>query len=658
MPRLVFSDSTGKQHSFPLKRKLITIGRTPGNDLVLPDLSIAGTHAHILNEASGFVVSAMDPKAVLLVNGKPRKTQSLRPDDQITLGAVVLTFRMDDVPAPPPPPPAAPARAAAAYPVQASGPVSTGSGASPSAPASPTAGAYTAGVPTAGTLAATGNSLPGSRARRETAFQFFPQLLRFSETVLNHQTSEELFRTLLDQVIEITGADKGMLVLVQDGRVQVPVARNMDKSNLDRNTVVVSDSILKQAMEKGEPLIVSDAIHDERFSAAQSVVDLKLSSVMCVPLIFRNQVLGALYLGNDRVAGLFTTDDLEVFKIYAGQAALILHNAQLMLELFSDNNALKEELKATSFGRILGQSEPMRRITRTIEKLANTDISVMIRGETGTGKELIARELHSRSSRRDKPFISINCGAIPEQLLESELFGHVKGSFTGAVTNRVGKFEAADGGTIFLDEIGEMPASLQVKLLRVLQERCIDKVGENFPVPVDIRVISATHRDLEVAIKEGNFREDLFYRLNEIEIPVPPLRERGEDILLIARYLLDKFTERYPNRKLRGFSKEALTAMRSYFWPGNVRQLENRIRKAVVMCEGPQIGPEDLELAVTPPQIKVRPLADAQADFTLQYIRQVLEVNNWNKTKTARDLDVDPRTIFRYLEKIDEQSSS
>ncbi|MFM7204386.1 MAG: sigma 54-interacting transcriptional regulator [Myxococcota bacterium] len=598
MPRLVYTDATGKLYSFPLKKKLSTIGRAPGNDLVLNDPGVAAMHAHILSDATGFSVSAMDPKAVVLVNGRPRKTQTLKPDDQVGIGGMVLTLRMDDPPVVGPRPTRTP-------------------------------------------------------RREQSATQLFPQLLKFSEVVSSHGTSEELFRTLLDQVIELTGADKGLLVLVREGSIVVPVARNMERADLSRTSELFSDSILKQVLEGGEGLIVSDAVHDARFAAAQSVVDLKLSSVMCVPLKFRSTLLGALYLGNDKVAGLFTSDDLELFKIYAGQAALILHNAQSLHELMSNNRELKEELKAASFGRIIGQSEPMRRLSRSIEKLANTDISVMIRGETGTGKELLARELHARSSRREKPFISINCGAIPEQLLESELFGHVKGAFTGAVANRVGKFEAADGGTIFLDEIGEMPPALQVKLLRILQERVIDKVGENMPIPVDIRVISATHRNLEQAIKEGSFREDLFYRLNEVELQVPALRERADDVVLLARFLLDKYLERYPNRKLKGFSKEALAALRQYYWPGNVRQLENRLKKAVVMGEGPLIMPEDLELTPTLTPVKVRPLAEAQAEFTLQYIRQVLDQNHGNKSKTARDLDVDPRTIFRYMEKID-----
>jgi len=598
MPRLVFTDRSGQSRSFALKKKIVSIGRARDNDLVLDDPAIALSHAHVLCDANGFVISGMDPKHPLMVNGRSRRSQSLKPDDQISLGATILTFLMDDAP----PPPLAPLT-----------------------------------------------------SRREgSSTQLGSRLLQFSDALMRDLSNQELFRTLLDQLIQITGADKGFLIRVQGGKLESPVARNLDQSDLERSLEHISDSIIHKVIDSGEALIISDALHDARFGQAKSVVDLKLSSIMCVPLKFRNELLGVLYLGNDRIANLFQPDDLEMLKIYAGQASLILYNAQLVNDLIVSNRELKDELKSASLGRIIGQSDPMRAISRTIDKVANTDISVMIRGETGTGKELIARELHARSTRHDKAFIAINCGAIPENLLESELFGHVRGAFTGAIANRVGKFEAADGGTIFLDEIGEMPMPLQVKLLRVLQERAIDKVGESHPTPVDIRVISATNKDLELAVRESAFREDLYYRLNEIKLLVPPLRERGEDVILLAKYLLDKYVDRYPQGRARGFTKDSMTALRRYYWPGNVRQMENRIKKAVIMADQPMLTPQDLELLLDTEETRIRPLSEAQADFTLAYIKQVLELNNWNKTKTARDLDVDPRTIFRYLEKIDE----
>ncbi|MBT3223200.1 MAG: sigma-54-dependent Fis family transcriptional regulator, partial [Proteobacteria bacterium] len=275
-------------------------------------------------------------------------------------------------------------------------------------------------------------------------------------------------------------------------------------------------------------------------------------------------------------------------------------------------------------------------------------------GETGTGKELVAREAHALSPRRSKPFVAINCGAIPENLLESELFGHKKGAFTGAVADKIGRIEAAGGGTLFLDEIGEMPMNLQVKLLRVLQERVIERVGELKPREIDIRVIAATNKDLEELIKGGGFREDLFYRLNEIAISLPPLRDRGEDIDLLAQYFLNNFKTQYPS-KSKGYTNQALLAMKNYYWPGNVRELENRVKKAVIMSDRALLNPDDLGVAGSEKR-DIKNLADAQEEFKVDYIKKVLELNNWNKAQTARDLGVDARTIFRYIEKFTDEA--
>jgi len=274
---------------------------------------------------------------------------------------------------------------------------------------------------------------------------------------------------------------------------------------------------------------------------------------------------------------------------------------------------------------------------------------VLITGETGTGKELVAREIHRRSSRLDGPFITINCGAIPENLIESELFGHVKGAFTGAVMDRPGKFHIANGGTLFLDEIGELPLNLQVKLLRVLQERVVMRVGSSKPEKVDIRIVAATNRDLEQMVREGTFREDLFYRLNVVNLWLPPLRERGEDVLIIAKTLLSKYAEEF-NSPVRGFSPAAIAAIKKYDWPGNIRQLQNRIKKALVLCEHKLLSPDDLDLGPTA-EMGIVPLEKAKEEFQRRYVLEVLERNNGNRTQTARDLGVDPRTIFRYLEK-------
>jgi len=274
---------------------------------------------------------------------------------------------------------------------------------------------------------------------------------------------------------------------------------------------------------------------------------------------------------------------------------------------------------------------------------------VLVTGETGTGKELIARELHNRSPRAKGPFISINCGAIPENLLESELFGHVRGAFTGAVANKAGRFQSANKGTLFLDEIGEMPLSLQVKILRALQDRVVMKVGDTNPESVDIRVIAATNRELEGEIKAGRFREDLYYRLNVVLLHLPPLRDRGDDIVVLARYLLSRYAPEYGNR-VRGFTPSAIAAVKRHRWSGNIRELENRIKKAVVLADKALLGPDDL--GINPDELPpILALADAREKWQREYINEVLSLNAGNRTKTARDLGVDPRTIFRHLER-------
>jgi transcriptional regulator with PAS, ATPase and Fis domain len=294
-------------------------------------------------------------------------------------------------------------------------------------------------------------------------------------------------------------------------------------------------------------------------------------------------------------------------------------------------------------------------VYKRIDKIALTDISVLITGETGTGKELIAREIHRHSPRVKGPFITINCGAIPENLLESELFGHVKGAFTGAVVTRPGKFQAAIGGTLFLDEIGEMPPQLQVKLLRALQEKVVYKVGDNRGEAVDIRVVAATNKILEDEVKRSAFREDLYYRLNVVTLKLPPLRERGEDVTVLGRFFLQKYSKEFGS-KVKGFTPAATVAMKKYAWPGNIRELENRLKKAVVLADKPLLGPDDLDLK--PENLEpIMPLLQAKEEFQKRYINEVLARNNGNRTKTAKDLGVDPRTIFRHLEKLEAEKS-
>ncbi len=476
------------------------------------------------------------------------------------------------------------------------------------------------------------------------------RLVELSGELMRDTEPQRLFTMLLEGIVELTRAEKGFLVVMQDGKRHLAASHNVQGKELDLSRM--SDTIVDRVVEHLQPIIVSDAMTDGRFGRAKSVVDLKLSSVMCVPMIYRSDLLGVIYLGNDQITDLFNDRDMALLQIYAGQAALIVHHAVLVNKLRLETRTLRRQLRQASQGEMIGSCSPMKRVFKILSKAAPTDLSLLVLGETGTGKELVARETHRLSARKGKPFIAINCGAIPENLLESELFGHKKGAFTGAHADKVGKIEAANGGTLFLDEIGEMPMQLQVKLLRVLQERVIERVGDLTPRKVDIRLIAATNKDLEGLISGGAFREDLFYRLNELTVQLPPLRDRGEDIAVLAQYFLNKYREQYGG-KAKGFTNQGLLAMNHYTWPGNVRELENRVKKAVIMSDRALLNPDDLALEGRDKR-KVLDLDEAAEQFKLDYVRDVLELNNWNKAQSARDLGVDPRTIFRYIDKMED----
>ncbi|MGC3998922.1 MAG: sigma 54-interacting transcriptional regulator [Anaeromyxobacter sp.] len=591
MATLIVKTPDGKEREIPLVKRITSVGRDPENDVVLADPSLPATALHIHFDGKDHAAAAHEG-ADMTVNGRRRSSWKLGPGDRLRIGATELAFD----PAP---------RAAALR-------------------------------------------VPAAAPRLMT----LESLVRFSERLLAATDLNRLLDELLDAILEVTHADKGFLILLEDGEMTVRVARNVSRETIEEGAIErVSDSIIRKVVETRRPLVVADALHDAEWSGSSSVVNLKLCSVMCAPLMQKGEVFGVIYLGNDNVVSLFDDRALEALTVFTGQASLLVQNAILLDTLRRENLSLKEAVESRQYGDLIGSGASMREVFRRIDKVAATDISVLVTGETGTGKEVAAREIHRRSPRAEGPFVAVNCGAIPEALLESELFGHVKGAFTGAVATRLGKFQAAHGGTLFLDEIGDMPPALQVKILRALQERAVTKVGDARPEPVDLRVIAATHRVLEEEIRRGHFREDLFYRLNVVSITLPPLRERGEDLIVIARYFLQKYAREFGTR-VRGFTPGALVALRKYGWPGNIRELENRVKKAVVLAERALVSAEDLDLR---PDVlePILPLALAKEEFQKRYINEVLERNGGNRTKTAKDLGVDPRTIFRHLEKLE-----
>jgi len=330
--------------------------------------------------------------------------------------------------------------------------------------------------------------------------------------------------------------------------------------------------------------------------------------------------------------------------------SIVVRRAFRMRELETENWRLREQTGAMALEGIIGVSDAMRALCRSIEKVAPTNATVLLLGESGTGKELLARALHRLSGRAHEPFVAINCAAIPEPLLESELFGYERGAFTGAVKRTVGKLETANGGTVFLDEIGEMPMALQAKLLRVLQERVVERIGSHVPVPIDARFICATNRDLEARIEAGEFREDLFYRVGEVTVRVPPLRERHGDSLLVAQFLLQSLAEKY-GRPMRGLAPDAIRAIQAYKWPGNVRELENRIKGAVIMADGAVVTASDLGLQDPGEDPEYLNLRVARQRAESQAVRQALAVARGNLSRAAELLGVTRPTLYDLLEK-------
>ncbi len=607
MPHLQYTGPDGATVRFKLLRRLTSIGASRECDVVLAGSDIAATHCTIEHEAGNFKVESASRSAPFFVAGKKLREHNLRHGDVFVVGPVELTFAAID-----PPPPANDPESAAKVQIEA-----------------------------------------------------MRQLQRFSELLLREESSlEGLLNELIDQVVSLTSASKGFLVLAEGDRYEVRVARGLDRQPVDDPEQLLSDKIIREVITSREPQIISDAYHDTRFQNSMSVINLKLSSVMCVPLIVRGELLGLIYVGNNSVVNLFKQGQLETLRVYAAQAALFIKNAKLVNELRSDAVGLQQRLDNVTFGKIIGSCPQMIEVYKRVDRVAERDISVLVTGETGTGKELIAQEIHSRSPRAKGPLVTVNCGAIPENLIESELFGHVKGAFTGAVGNQIGKFQAADKGTIFLDEIGELPLQLQVKFLRVLQEHQIQRVGETKTTPIDVRVVAATHRDLAKEVAAGRFREDLYHRLAVLDIHLPPLRERGNDVALIARYFVNRYAREYGAKidAAHPFDASAERALLRFSWPGNIRQLENHIKKALVLADGPALSARDLDLeidvpgsagapiAIAAPE-QILPLAEARELWQRDYINQVLALNSGNRTKTARDLGVDPRTIFRHLEK-------
>ncbi len=580
------NDPAADQGAIFYLQKINTLGSGAANSIRLKAAGVADEHAVIVFNGREFEFRSMDKKNIVKVNGKSKNSHILVHQDILEIGDLRLVFNL---------------------------------------------------------LSETVISTPAENVGAE----ILDGMVELTGMLADETDLEKIFDILLRQLVRLMRAERGFIILQKAGEWSVAGVHNVAPESLLVGRNDFSETILQRVLETRQPLLVSDAMSQTQFKSAESVLNFKVRSILSAPLIISGEVLGVIYLGNNKLANLFGPEELRILSAYSGEASLLIKNSLLMQEIGRENSDLRMRLAGLRKRSVIAGCPGMLKIMETVEKIADTRLPVILLGPTGSGKEVIAHEIHNRSSRRDKTFVAVNCAAIPENLLEAELFGVAKGAYTGAAQDRRGKFETADGGTLFLDEICDMAVGLQAKLLRTLQEGVVEPVGSNKLIRVDVRLISASNKDM-TAMVGGSFRKDLYYRLNGIIIYLPPLKDRGEDILALARMLLEQ-TALESGSRLR-FSRQAEQDILRYEWPGNVREMENRIRRAAVLAKGLLITSQDLELGSGAAQ-KIMTLEEAKEALLGNYIDEIIALNNGNREQTARDLNVAPRTIYRHLEK-------
>jgi Nif-specific regulatory protein len=476
-------------------------------------------------------------------------------------------------------------------------------------------------------------------------------------TLINaeNQDTHALLTTILDSATRLCEGEASSLLLVdrESAELYFEVALGAKGQEVKQFTVKMGEGIAGWVAEHNKSLIVNDVINDKRhLKTISKQIDYPSRTMLAVPMRIQGECIGVIEVLNKKHEKHFIQEDLEWLEIFAAQAALAIKNTQLIERARTEIQQLQNQVKTgEGFHTLIAKSPLILEKLEIIDRIAKTDSSVLILGESGVGKELFAEQIHLRSARSRGPFIRVNCAALPEGLLESELFGHVKGAFTSAIASRQGRFETANGGTIFLDEIGDLSLPLQAKLLRVIQEKTFEKVGSDTSITVNVRILAATNKDIEAQVEKGEFRGDLYYRLNVLPLYIPPLRQRSEDIPALAEFFLKKYMVD-AKKQFEGFSGEAMEAMLAYSWPGNIRELENCVERACVIGKTTVIQREDLFLDTPSSPLEQegnRNLKTAINTFKAYFIKKVLQENNGNQTETAKALDIQRTYLSRLI---------
>jgi len=631
----------------------VTIGRAPTNQIVVKDERCSRCHAEIFFSQQRWTLRDLESRNGTMIDGEQlRGDHVLKPGDVIRIGHSQLAFVHDlskaftDVPRP-----------ADGAPVGGSGSFSSDrlSVVEPSEPTITHRRGQTRflkprhdddhGTPKVGKAAA--------------------QLCRLAFELAQSPDELSMARQALDGLFDATQIDAGAVLLVRREAAEQFTAADLEiiasRSDTDAAYHKASNFLAAAVLKEGEAVLARNVMDDSNLGSRDSKGEILATSVLCAPIRQAGKILGLIHLYSTKAERVPDPDDLEFTLAVADTLAVALQNlgsrqqlAENLSQIRDENTQLRERLGAQS--DIVGRSPLMIQVRQAIARAAPNRATVLIRGESGVGKELVARAVHFASPRRKKTFVCLNCAALSESLLESELFGHERGSFTGATERKIGKFEAADHGTLMLDEIGEMSPSIQAKFLRVLEGHPFERVGGSEPIKADVRVIAATNRDLEKDVSEGRFRRDLFFRLHVLEIIVPPLRKRPEDIAELANHFLQKFNAE-TGRRIKGFTPRAMEQIRSYRWPGNVRELKNVVERAVVLTRGEFIDLEDLtlsrlatagdtgEVAVVPRQYQPMSLDDVER----RHILATLAATGWNKSQAAAILGIERSTLDRKI---------